>query len=59
VDRRNLREQNRRSWDAVVGAHDSHRGDLTAFLRGGGSTLFPEERRLLGDLAGKRLVHLQ
>jgi SAM-dependent methyltransferase len=59
VDRRELREQNRRSWDAVVGAHDSHRGNLAAFLRGGGSTLFPEERRLLGDIAGKKLVHLQ
>lgn len=43
----------------MVGVHDSHRGDLAAFLRGGGSTLFPEERRLLGDLAGKTLVHLQ
>jgi SAM-dependent methyltransferase len=59
VDRRDLREQNRRSWDAVVGAHDSHRGNLAAFLRAGGSTLFPEERRLLGDLAGKTLLHLQ
>ena len=59
MDRRELREQNRRSWDAVVGAHDSHRGDLAAFLRGDGSMLFPEERRLLGDLAGKTLVHLQ
>jgi SAM-dependent methyltransferase len=56
---RDLREQNRRSWNAVVGAHDSHRGDLPAFLREGGSTLFPEERALLGDLEGKRLVHLQ
>jgi SAM-dependent methyltransferase len=56
---RDLREQNRRSWNAVVGAHDSHRGDLAAFLREGGSTLFPEERALLGDLEGKRLVHLQ
>ncbi len=59
MDLRNLREQNRRSWNAVVGAHDSHRGDLAGFLRGGGSTLFPEERRLLGDLGGKTLLHLQ
>lgn len=43
----------------MVGVHDSHRRDLAAFLRGGGSTLFPEERGLLGDLAGKTLVHLQ
>jgi SAM-dependent methyltransferase len=59
VDRRDLREQNRRSWNAVVGAHDSHRGDLAGFLREGGSTLFPEERALLGDMSGKTLVHLQ
>jgi SAM-dependent methyltransferase len=59
VDRRDLREQNRRSWNAVVGAHDSHRGDLAGFLREGGSTLFPEERALLGDMSGKALVHLQ
>ena len=57
--RRDLREQNRHSWNAVVGAHDSHRGDLAGFLREGGSTLFPEERTLLGDLNGKALAHLQ
>src|ERR687895_2658471 len=54
-----LREQNRLSWNAVVGAHDSHRGDLAGFLREGGSTLFLEELALLGDLKGKTLVHLQ
>ena len=43
----------------MVGAHDSHRGDLTTFLRGGGVTLFPEERALLGKLEGKTLAHLQ
>jgi SAM-dependent methyltransferase len=59
VDRRDLREQNRLSWNAAVGAHDSHRGDLATFLREGGSTLFPEELKLLGDLTGKRLAHLQ
>ena len=59
MDRRNLREQNRLSWNAVVGVHDSHRGDLAGYLREGGSTLFPEERALLGDLEGKTLAHLQ
>jgi len=57
--RRGFREQNRRSWNAVVGAHESHRGRLAGFLRGGGSTLFPEERALLGDVRGKELLHLQ
>jgi SAM-dependent methyltransferase len=56
---RSLREQNRLSWNAVVGAHESHRGDLVGFLRAGGTTLFPEELELLGDLAGKTLAHLQ
>nr|MBA3585591.1 class I SAM-dependent methyltransferase [Gemmatimonadota bacterium] len=53
------RAQNRRSWNAVVGAHDSHRGDLAGFLKAGGSTLFPEESRLLGDPSGKTVAHLQ
>lgn len=56
---RGPREQNRRSWNAVSGAHDSHRGDLAGFLSDGGSTLFPEERGLLGDLRGASLAHLQ
>lgn len=53
------RDQNRRSWNAVVGAHDSHRGDLADFLKAGGSTLFPEELGLLGDLSGRTVAHLQ
>jgi SAM-dependent methyltransferase len=59
MDRRDLREQNRVSWNAVVGAHDSHRGDLSQFFREGGTTLFQEERDLLGELEGRSLVHLQ
>jgi SAM-dependent methyltransferase len=59
MDSRDLREQNRVSWNAVVGAHDSHRGDLSRFFSEGGSTLFQEERDLLGELEGRSLVHLQ
>jgi SAM-dependent methyltransferase len=59
VNSRDLREQNRLSWNAVAGAHESHRGDLAGFLRSGGSTLFPEELELLGPLEGKTLAHLQ
>jgi SAM-dependent methyltransferase len=59
MDRRDLREQNRLSWNAVFGAHDSHRGDLSRLFREGGSTLFREERDLLGELEGRSLVHLQ
>jgi SAM-dependent methyltransferase len=54
-----LHELNRRSWNAATEAHNSHKRDQAGFLRGGGSTLFPEEVALLGDIAGKRLVHLQ
>lgn len=53
-----VREQNRRSWNAAVEAHDTHRGDLAGYLAKGGTTLFPEEISLLGDVEGKRLVHL-
>lgn len=57
--RKDVHEQNRRSWNHATVAHNSHKGDQAAFLRGGGTTLFPEELELLGDLAGARLVHLQ
>ena len=53
------RDQNRRSWNAVVSAHDSHRGDLVGFLKTGGTTLFTEELSLLGDLTGRTVAHLQ
>jgi SAM-dependent methyltransferase len=53
-----LHEANRRSWNAATVAHNSHKVDQAGFLRGGGSTLFPEEIELLGDIAGKRLLHL-
>lgn len=56
--RRDLHEANRRSWNEATRAHESHKAGQGAWLRGGGSTLFPEELELLGDLAGKSLVHL-
>jgi SAM-dependent methyltransferase len=52
-------EANRRSWNAVTPAHNSHKLNQADFLRNGGSTLFPEETELLGDLSGVRLAHLQ
>ncbi len=54
-----LHEENRLSWNAATEAHNSHKRDQAGFLRAGGSTIFPEEMELLGDLNGKRLVHLQ
>jgi SAM-dependent methyltransferase len=52
-------EQNRKSWNAVTPAHNSHKRDQAAFLREGGSTLFPDEIELAGDVSGKRFLHLQ
>lgn len=57
--RADLHEANRRSWNAATAAHNSHKGDQAAFLGAGGSTLFPEEIALLGDLRGRTLLHLQ
>jgi SAM-dependent methyltransferase len=56
---KDVHEANRRSWNAATAAHNSHKRDQADFLRGGGSTLFAEELSLLGDVAGRRLVHLQ
>lgn len=55
---RELREQNRRSWEAVVPAHHSHRPSVGQFLRAVGLTVFPEERVLLGELQDRTLLHL-
>jgi SAM-dependent methyltransferase len=52
-------ESNRLAWNEVTPAHNSHKGDQAAFLRAGGSTLYPEEVELLGNLAGRSLLHLQ
>jgi SAM-dependent methyltransferase len=57
--RRDLHEDNRLAWNAATVAHNSHKADQAAFFRAGGSTLFPEEIELLGDLTGKTLLHLQ
>ncbi len=54
-----LHEQNRIAWNAATDAHNSHKADQATFFRNGGSTLYPEEIELLGDLNGKRLIHLQ
>jgi SAM-dependent methyltransferase len=58
-ERRALHEENRASWNEATRAHNSHKRDQAAFLRAGNTTLFPEEVALLGDVRGKRVVHLQ
>lgn len=57
--RRDLHEENRLSWNAATVAHNSHKRDQARFLQEGGSTLFPEELELLGDVGGRVLLHLQ
>ncbi|ARV58237.1 SAM-dependent methyltransferase [Nostocales cyanobacterium HT-58-2] len=57
--RKDLHEENRLSWNEATKAHNSHKGDQAKFFREGGSTLFPEEQELLGNIAGLSLVHLQ
>jgi hypothetical protein len=57
--RKDLHEANRTAWNAATQAHNSHKLDQAGFLRRGGSTLFPEEVELLGDLSGMTLLHLQ
>ncbi len=57
--RKDKHEDNRIAWNVATEAHNSHKADQAGFFRAGGSTLFPEELELLGDLQGKSLVHLQ
>ncbi len=57
--RRDLHEQNRLAWNEATRVHNGHKRDQAEFLRSGGSTLFPEELELLGDIHGQSLVHLQ
>lgn len=58
-DRREIHEQNRRSWNHATRAHNSHKGDQARFFREGGNRLYAEERELLGEIAGKRVLNLQ
>jgi 2-polyprenyl-3-methyl-5-hydroxy-6-metoxy-1,4-benzoquinol methylase len=58
ADAAKRRQDNRLSWNAATKAHNSHRADQAKFLKNGGSTLFPEELALLGDLNNKELLHL-
>ncbi|MEO0599473.1 MAG: class I SAM-dependent methyltransferase [Chloroflexota bacterium] len=52
-------EQNRKSWNAATEQHHSHKPDLVQKYVDGYSNLHDTEIALLGDIAGKSLVHLQ
>ena len=58
VIRPDFHEANRLSWNAATVAHNRHKPDQAGFLRGRGSTLFPEEISLLGAVDGKTVLHL-
>lgn len=53
-----LLDDTRASWNFATKQHNAHKRDQAAFLRDGGSTLFPDELELLGEVKGKRLLHL-
>ncbi len=57
--RKELHEENRLSWNEATKAHNSHKGEQAKFFQEGGSTLFPEEIELLGNISGLSLAHLQ
>ncbi|KAF9580936.1 hypothetical protein BGW38_002225 [Lunasporangiospora selenospora] len=59
LDTYKLHEANRLSWNEATIAHNSHKRDQHIFLRDGGSTLYNEEKELLGNLAGLSVCHLQ
>jgi hypothetical protein len=52
-------DNTRQSWNIATRNHNAHKGDQAGFLRKGGSTLFPEESQLLGNVKGLRIGHLQ
>lgn len=54
-----LHEENRLSWNEATKAHNSHKGNQAKFFQEGGSTLFPEEVELLGNISGLSVLHLQ
>lgn len=49
----------RRSWNLATKNHNAHKGDQARAFAEGFDPLFPEELALLGELRGKRVVHLQ
>jgi 2-polyprenyl-3-methyl-5-hydroxy-6-metoxy-1,4-benzoquinol methylase len=54
-----LHQQNRRVWNTVATQRSVRLAEYVRFFRDGGSTLYPEELSLLGDVQGETLVHLQ
>ena len=57
--RKHLHEDNRVAWNVATDAHNSHKLDQAKYFREGGSTLYAEEKGLLGDINGLSVLHLQ
>lgn len=52
-------ESNRLSWNAATEQHHTHKPDLIERYKNGHNNLHDDDMQLLGELAGKTLVHLQ
>lgn len=52
-----LHEETRKSWNVATRAHNAHKPGQGAWLRDH-TTLFPDEVGLLGDVAGRELLHV-
>jgi hypothetical protein len=54
-----MKSSSQLSWNLATARHNTHKKNQASFFRKGGTTMFPEERALLGDLQGKSRLHLQ
>lgn len=59
MSREDDHERTRASWNVATRNHNRHKGDQARALREGRDPVFPEELELLGELAGRSVVHLQ
>jgi SAM-dependent methyltransferase len=51
-------EKNRCAWDRMTPVHNAHKVGQAGYLREGGSTLYPDEVALLGDVSGLDVLHV-
>jgi SAM-dependent methyltransferase len=61
ADPRAMHRANRAAWDEAAEAYEGWLAGSIALIRAGGTSLFPLEQALLGDLHGRcrRAIHLQ
>jgi 2-polyprenyl-3-methyl-5-hydroxy-6-metoxy-1,4-benzoquinol methylase len=56
--KQHLLDDTRASWNFATKQHNAHKRAQAAFFRAGGSTLFPDEVELLGEVRGKSVLHV-